>query len=71
MVHVDALSRLPLNTSTDIEEDVISRLCITNEFNLNTTDVIEALKKDKTLSKVYNYVLQGWPKKVENEKVKG
>ncbi|XP_060868649.1 uncharacterized protein K02A2.6-like [Metopolophium dirhodum] len=53
MVHVDALSRLPLSTGTDIEDDVIN--------------VVEALKKDKILFKVYNYVLQGWPRKVESE----
>jgi len=29
MVHVDALSRLPLNISTDIEDDYIIKLCIT------------------------------------------
>lgn len=34
---VDALIRMPLNTSTDIEDDVISRLCIMNEFKINTT----------------------------------
>lgn len=67
MVHVDALSRLPLNAGTDIEDDVISRLCIISEFSLSTTDVVEALKKDKMLFKVYNYVLQGWPRKVESE----
>ncbi|XP_060859984.1 uncharacterized protein K02A2.6-like [Metopolophium dirhodum] len=67
MVHVDALSRLPLSTGTDIEDDVISRLCITNEFSLSTADVVEALKKDKILFKVYNYALQGWPRKVESE----
>ncbi|CAI6366913.1 unnamed protein product [Macrosiphum euphorbiae] len=67
MVHVDALSRLPLNTGTEIEDDVISRLCITNEFRLSTADVVEALKKDKIVFKVYNYVLRGWPGKVESE----
>jgi len=67
MVHVDVLSKLPLNTSTNIEDDVISRLSIINEFSLNTTDVIEALNKDSKLSKVYNYVLQGWARKVESE----
>lgn len=67
MIHVDALSRLPLNTNTNIVDDVISRLSIINEFSLNITDVIEALNKDSMLSKVYNYVLQGWPRKVESE----
>eukprot|EP00102_Acyrthosiphon_pisum_P025989 XP_016663199.1 PREDICTED: uncharacterized protein LOC107884813 [Acyrthosiphon pisum] len=67
MVHVDALSRLPLSTGTGIEDDIISRLCIVNEFSLNTTDVVEALKKDKMLFKVYIYVLQGWPRKEESE----
>jgi len=65
--NVDALSRFPLNTSINIEDDVISRLSIINEFSLSTTDVIEALSKDSTLSKDYNYVLQGWPRKVESE----
>lgn len=66
MVHVNALSRLT-STSTDIEDYVISRLYIINEFKINTTYVVEVLSKDKTLYKVYNYVLQGWPRKVEND----
>lgn len=67
MVHVDALSRLPLDTGTDIEEDSINRLCLTNEFDIGTSDVVETLKNDKLLFKVYNYVLKGWPNEMDKD----
>ncbi|XP_050521685.1 uncharacterized protein K02A2.6-like [Daktulosphaira vitifoliae] len=65
MVHVDALSRLPLKTGTEIEEISINRLSIMNDFNLNIEEIRKGYKEDKTLLKVIKYVKNGWEGKLE------
>ena len=56
----DFLSRLPLQTDTaETEEEV--NFSFIDEIPVNNRDIADATRKDPVLSKVYDYVLNGWP----------
>ena len=51
----DCLSRLPLQTDTAETDETI------DEIPVNNRDIAGVTRKDPVLSKVYDYVLNGWP----------
>lgn len=59
MAHVDALSRLP---SVDVlEESAFAVDIMPNNFPLNSSLIASETCKDKILTQVKYYVVQGWP----------
>ena len=75
--NADALSRLPISSNEVFEKDHSLELEInmiqTNQLTqlpLLATDVAKAIKEDKILSQVYQFIQEGWPEdKVEVDKV--
>ncbi len=72
----DGLSRVPLPETTDVGTEAISahiNFFLTNhlqEAPLNASQIARATRTDQKLSKVYQYVMEGWPSEVsENLKV--
>lgn len=65
MGNADALSRLPLNEESEIED--INFLNFGTDIPIESKDVQEETLRDPLLSKVYEYVLNGWPKNFSNE----
>lgn len=72
--HADALSRLPLNSATSrvkCEDSKCSYLNFVQEnFPLSFKDIKIETAKDSLLSKIYGYVMYGWPNNtnIETEK---
>lgn len=67
MGHVDALSRLPINEGTDVDVDRINFINFENELPMKVKDIREKTLSDPLVSQVYDYVLNGWPAKVNKE----
>ena len=67
----DSLSRLPLKTTTSEENDEndVSVDWI-NEMPISSRDIARATSKDKILSKVYDFVMYGWPNHTNDEDIK-
>lgn len=70
MTHVDALSRLPLHSNTNVDVDITSRLNQVNDSLMSLETVKREMKKDRVLSIVYNYVKKGWPNRKLNDEIK-
>lgn len=64
MRHADALSRLPLTSSTNVDNIKINSLNFDDECPIDVKKVQEHLKKDKILSAVYNFIIKGWENKI-------
>lgn len=60
MAHVDALSRLPLDGSVEVEVVAINFNGISGEL-IDKNVIVSRTKEDKILSRVLNYVIKGWP----------
>lgn len=67
MGNVDALSRLPLDGVTDVDVDQINFINFGEDIPIEHEDVKKETQQDPVLSKVYEYVLNGWPPKVNKE----
>lgn len=63
---VDALSRLPLPVSTELDNYRIN-FFNSEELSLTENIVKHHLKDDKILSQVYEHVMFGWPEKITDE----
>lgn len=61
MGNADALSRLPLQEQTNISSNLINFFNITGELPIKREDVARETLKDKYLSKVIEYIADGWP----------
>lgn len=61
MCHADALSRLPLAEEIEGEEDSINIFNILDDIPINMDDVRKELKRDNELSRIYQFVMYGWP----------
>lgn len=65
----DALSRLPLNESTEIEKEPLSSECL-NLFNddleqkISIEDVKKETRNNPVCQQVMKYIVKGWPQKV-------
>lgn len=69
MRNADGLSRLPLKGNTDVDGGCINVLCLGTEEQLPlSTDKIRAkTQSDNTLKKIRDYVVNGWPVKVDDD----
>ena len=68
--NADGLSRLPLPTKTayvPVPEEVVLSLSIVNDTPITATKIAQWTARDPVLSKVVNFVLQGWPSVVDEE----
>lgn len=63
----DFLSRLPLSTAEHEEEVNFSFI---DEIPINSRDIAEATRKDPVLSRIYDFVLNGWPNHVNDIELK-
>lgn len=59
MGHVDALSRLPLVDSTEVEPDQINFTHFGTDLPIDVKDIQENTMLDPIVSRVYEYVHQG------------
>lgn len=62
MTHVDALSRLPLEEDSGVEPMAINLCQISGEL-IDKKLIAARTSEDKILSKVYEFVMDGWPSK--------
>ena len=67
--NVDALSRLLLDVSNDMDNEEDEIVCAVEEQQLEKLplkgkDIKDVTKQDSTLSQVFNYTLHGWPNNV-------
>lgn len=62
MSHADALSRLPIEGKTEIEEVQINFFNFSNDAPVDWAMIQKNTMSDPVLSKVFNYVHDGWPK---------
>lgn len=67
MGHVDALSRLPLDESTGVDVDRINFLNFDSDSPVQFEDVQKHTFSDGLMCQVYDYVMNGWPAKVNTE----
>ncbi len=71
--NADGLSRVPLPEITDVGTEAISahiNFFLTNhlqEAPLNASQIARATRTDQKLSKVYQYVMEGWPSEVSDD----
>lgn len=63
MYEADALSRLPLKDSTNVEF-AINSFNMLDELPLSNVEVAKASAKDPVLLKVKDFCLRGWPSKI-------
>jgi transposase InsO family protein len=61
--NADVLSRFPIADGTEIELP-INHFSLVDELPITAKDIAEETRKDSVLSKVYTYVMNGWPVKV-------
>ena len=67
--NADAMSRLPSKQATEGLERNIFHFTYLDQLPLSAKDIRESTRKDSVLSTVYQYVMGGWPKHVEDEKL--
>lgn len=67
--NADALSRLPLPEKVDVA-DCINYFNFKDEVPIDFQEVAKCTQKDPILSKVYEYVLSGWPNSINDENLK-
>ncbi len=71
--NADGLSRVPLPEITDVGTEAISahiNFFLTNHLQdapLNASQIARATRTDQKLSKVYQYVMEGWPSEVSDD----
>lgn len=65
--NADALSRLPIEGSTDVEENCLNVLQVNNELFLSMNEIRVGTERDKDLRKVFEHVKLGWPQIIEND----
>ena len=64
--NADALSRLPLDVSNDMDNEEVYAVeeQQLEKLPLKGKDIRDATEQDSTLSQVFNYTLHGWPNDV-------
>ena len=68
--NADGLSRLLFPTKTayvPVPEEMVLSLSIVNDTPITATKIAQWTAQDPVLSKVLNFVLQGWPPVVDEE----
>lgn len=60
--HADALSRLPIESKTGIEEDYVNSFNFRSDYPLDQSEVSKETMKDCILGKVLDFEKTGWPK---------
>jgi transposase InsO family protein len=64
--NADVLSRFPVEDITEIELP-INHFSLVDELPVTAKDVADETRKDKILSRVYVYMMNGWPSKTDPE----
>lgn len=67
MQNADALSRLPLNVPTDVDEFKINYFTSNNEIPVDMPTIKSETERDSILSQVYSHVISRWPKKIPED----
>lgn len=67
MANADALSRLPLGDETEVESIQINFFNFTEELPVSFEEICRSYSNDVVLSKVYKFVLSGWPQNVPDQ----
>lgn len=69
--NADAMSRLPHpKESHEGKESNIFKISYLDHLPLSAKDIHESTRKDPVLSKVYCYIMEGWPEHMENRQNK-
>lgn len=63
--NADALSRLPIQGITGVEENCLNVLHVKNDLFISTDEIKLATSKDEFLRKILEFVKNGWPQTVE------
>ena len=69
--NADGLSRLPIEGSEELEDPVaMFQVSFVEELPVTATDIARETSRDTILAKVYQYVMEGWPQKVQEGELK-
>ena len=69
--NADFLSRLPIYENQELEDPSTAfQVSYVEELPVMAADVAKETLKDATLATVYQYVMEGWPHKVQEEALK-
>ena len=69
--NADFLSRLPINGNQELEDpSTVFQVSYVEELPVTAADVAKETIKDTTLATVYQYVMEGWPHKAQEEALK-
>ena len=69
--NADCLSRLPVQGTMELEDpSTVFQVSFVEELPVTAADIARETNKDTTLAKVYQYVMEGWPHKVNKETLK-
>jgi hypothetical protein len=65
--NADALSRLPLNKKTGVEDIQINSLNTVENLPITVDQLAQTTKEDPILQQVYSFVMYGWPNTIKPE----
>ena len=69
--NADFFSRLPIHKNQDFEDpSTVFQVSYVEELPVMAADVAKETLKDATLATVYQYVMEGWPNKVQEDALK-
>lgn len=64
----DGLSRMPLKTTESLVDDLdYFNFLVEDKIPINSTDIKKEIRSDTTLSTLFRYVRDGWPREVPTE----
>jgi hypothetical protein len=63
----DALSHLPLPVQDEPDDREIYRISYVDDLPVTSRDILKATRKDPVLSRVHDFVVNGWPSVVEDK----
>ena len=69
--NADCLSRLPIQGNTEFEDPkLVFQVMFVEELPVTAVDIAKETSKDATLANVYHNVMEGWPCKMEDKRLK-
>ena len=66
--NADMLSRLTTNKSSQLAQELqINHFTVLEEMPISADDIADETRKDKTLARIYHYIMNGWPKEQDSD----
>ena len=66
--NADMLSRLTTNKSLQLAQELqINHFTVLEEMPISADDIADETRKDRTLARIYHYIMNGWPKEQDSD----